>query len=203
MPLLRHGTSTLSMINRRATQYQKLLNLNCVFLSITSTVLIFTAIILMRFYHIDKLDFWSEYFWIVPLYMIILGVYTLLVCVFGFCMTGYENRGAIAGFAVLVSIAFLAQLGSIFTALELRTTIKHETPSSSGLSNELREVSAEKCFLLCLLICSDMNVFDIMLPYAHLCKNVKKSHPLCAKFSLNFHRGIPPNFSENMPKTNL
>ena len=148
MPLLRHGTSTLSMINRRATQYQKLLNLNCVFLSITSTVLIFTAIILMRFYHIDKLDFGSEYFWIVPLYMIILGVYTLLVCVFGFCMTGYENRGAIAGFAVLVSIAFLAQLGSIFTALELRTTIKHETPSSSGLSNELREVSAYKCLFV-------------------------------------------------------
>ena len=178
MPLLRHGTSTLSMINRRATQYQKLLNLNCVFLSITSTVLIFTAIILMRFYHIDKLDFWSEYFWIVPLYMIILGVYTLLVCVFGFCMTGYENRGAIAGFAVLVSIAFLAQLGSIFTALELRTTIKHETPSSSGLSNELREVSAEKCLFIISFDC-DMNVFDIMLPYAHLCKNVKKSPSLC------------------------
>lgn len=143
MPLLRHGTSTLSMIQRKATKYQKFLNLNCVFLSITSTILIFTAIILMKFYHIDKLDFWSDYFWIVPLYMIILGCYTLLVCLFGFAMTGFENRAAIAGFAVMLSVAFLAQLGSIFTALELRTTITHQPWNVQALTNELNKYESD------------------------------------------------------------
>jgi hypothetical protein len=67
------------MMQRKATKYQKFLNLSNVFLLITSTILIFTAIVLMKFYHVDKLDFWSAYFGIVPAYMIILGVYTFLV----------------------------------------------------------------------------------------------------------------------------
>lgn len=75
MPLLRTGSakSTLSMMQRKATKYQKFLNLSNVFLLITSTILIFSAVILIKFYHIDKLDFWSGYFWVVPVLMIILG----------------------------------------------------------------------------------------------------------------------------------
>lgn len=143
MPLLRSGSarSTLSMIQRKATRYQKYLNLSNVFLLITSTILIFSAIVLMKFYHVDKLDFWSVYFWIVPIYMISLGIYTFLVCVFGFVISGMENRVMIAGYAVLLTVAFLAQLGSIFTALELRTTVAQANIGASKVSEDLKNVS--------------------------------------------------------------
>lgn len=141
--MLRSGSarSTLSSIQRKATKYQKYLNLSNVFLLITSTILIFTAIILMKFYHIDKLDFWSAYFWVVPIYMVILGVYTFLVCIFGFVISGSENRGLIVGFAVMLTVAFLAQLGSIFTALELRTTVAQANIGAAGVSKDLNDVS--------------------------------------------------------------
>jgi len=63
--------------------------------------------------------------------MITLGVYTFLVCIFGFFTSGSENRPMIAGYAVLLALAFLAQLASIFMAMELRTEVnKNITPTS-------------------------------------------------------------------------
>ena len=121
--MLRSGTSTLSMMQRRTTKYQKFLNLSNVFLLITATILIFSAVVLIKFYHVDKLDFWSTYFTFVPYLMIVLGVYTFLVCVVGFIISGTENRLLLAVYAVLLSVAFLLQLVSIFSSLELRTTI--------------------------------------------------------------------------------
>ena len=150
MPTLqRSGSarSTLSMIQRKATKYQKYLNLSNVFLLITSTILIFSAIILMKFYHVDKLDFWSPYFQVVPVYMVTLGIYTFLVCFFGFFVAGIENRGFIAGYAVLLGVAFLAQLGSIFTALELRTTVAQANIGAAKVNDDLSLVSSN-CYLL-------------------------------------------------------
>ncbi len=88
----------------------------------------------------DKLDFWSAYFYVVPVLMISLGVYTFLVCIFGFLISGSENRGLIAGFAVLLAIAFLAQLASIFTALELRTTVAESQVGAALVYNDLNTV---------------------------------------------------------------
>ena len=133
--------STLSIINRRATKYQKYLNLSNVFLLITSTILIFTAVILMKFYHVDKLDFWSYYFWLVPIYMICLGVYTFMVCVFGFVTSAQDNRGMLVAYAILLVLAFLAQLGSIFTALELRTEVTNSNVGASLVMQDLKYVS--------------------------------------------------------------
>jgi len=114
------------MINNKATKYQKYLTLTSVFLIITSTILIFTAVILMKFYHLDKIGFLSQYYEIVPYYMISLGVFTFLVSLFGFCTIGSEHRGLIVSLAILLAIAFLAQLGSIFTALEVRNEINKD-----------------------------------------------------------------------------
>ena len=55
--------------------------------------------------------------------MIALGVYTFVICVFGFSISNRENRVFLVIYAILLSIAFFAQLASIFTALELRTTV--------------------------------------------------------------------------------
>jgi len=146
MVLRRSGSakSTLSMMTRRATKYQRFLNFSNVFLLIVSTFLMFSAAILMKFYHIDKLYFWSAYFQIVPLLMIVLGVYTFLLCVYGFIISNYEHRPLLAIYAVLLIVAFVAQLGSIFTALELRTTVVHggSVPPASVV-NELNRYGVD------------------------------------------------------------
>jgi len=136
---LQRAKSTLSMMQRKATRYQKYLNLSNVFLLITSTILIFTAVILMKFYHVDKLDFWSVYCWLVPVFMITLGVYTFLVCIFGFFTSGSENQPMIAGYAVLLAVAFLAQLASIFFAMELRTEVNKNITPTSEIIAELNQ----------------------------------------------------------------
>jgi hypothetical protein len=145
MVMRRSGSakSTLSMMQRKATQYQKYLNLSNVFLLITSTILIFSAIILIKFYHIDKLAFWSSYFSIVPMLMIILGVYTFLVCIYGFAISHSENRMLIAVYAGLLILAFIAQLGSIFTALELRTTVAHGDSATTSVNDELNSYGVD------------------------------------------------------------
>ena len=50
----------------KASQYQKYITLSNVVLIIISTILIFMAAILLKFYHLDKLGFWSSYFELVP-----------------------------------------------------------------------------------------------------------------------------------------
>ena len=65
----------------------------------------------MRFYHIDKLYFWSSYFQVVPMLMIVLGIYTFLLCVYGFIISSYEHRPLLAIYAGLLVIAFVAQGG--------------------------------------------------------------------------------------------
>jgi hypothetical protein len=108
----------------RSTKYQRFLNLSQVFLLITSIILIFAAAILIKFYHITKLNFWSTWFYVTPVLMVSLGVYTFTVSVYGFLISNQEHRGLISLMAVFMGIAFLAQIFSIFTAMEIRNFIE-------------------------------------------------------------------------------
>jgi len=83
---------SLGTWNRRSTRYQKLLNLCNVFLLITSTILIFSSVVLMSFYHITKLDFWSWHFYWCPMAMLGLGLYTFFICIYGFLISTRESR---------------------------------------------------------------------------------------------------------------
>ena len=85
--------STLSTLQRRATRYQKYLTLASVVLIITSIIVIFSSVILIKFYHLTKLHFWNPYFYVTPILLISLGVYKFIVAVYGFAITGTENRG--------------------------------------------------------------------------------------------------------------
>jgi len=107
----------------RSTKYQRFLNLSNVFMLIVSTVLLFTSGILIGFYHLTKLDFWSWYFYACPMCMLALGLYTFAVSVYGFLISNQESRGLLSLVAIFFSIAFLVQLFSIFTAFELRNTL--------------------------------------------------------------------------------
>ena len=64
MPLV-SGASMMSLgtWGSRSSKYQRFLNISNVFLLITSTILIFCGIILISWYHMLKLEFWSAYFY--------------------------------------------------------------------------------------------------------------------------------------------
>jgi len=122
----------------RSTKYQRFLNLSHVFLLITSTILVFSAAILIKFFHITKLNFWSMWFYVNPTLMIALGLYTFAISVFGFLISNQENRGLISLVAVFLSIAFLAQIFSVFTAMEVRNIIENQVMDPLAIQNEMR-----------------------------------------------------------------
>jgi len=115
---------SLGTWTRRSTKYQKFLNLSNVFLLIVSTGLLFTSVVLMSFYHMTKLAFWSWYFYALPMCMLVLGLYTFAVSVYGFLISTRESKGLISLIAVFLSIAFLGQIFSVWTAIELRNIIQ-------------------------------------------------------------------------------
>jgi len=139
MPLVR-GSSMMSLgtWKSRSTKYQRFLNLANVFLLITSTILIFSSIVLIKFYHISKLDFWSMWFYVNPMLMIALGLYTFFVCVYGFLISNQENRCLVGLVAVFLSIAFLGQIFSVFTAMELRNIINNEVIDPGAVINDMK-----------------------------------------------------------------
>jgi hypothetical protein len=125
MPMVaRASMMSLGTWSARSTKYQKFLNLANVFLLISSTILIFCATILISWYHMLKLEFWSSYFYWTPMLMLVLGLYTFGTCMYGFIISVRESRGLIMVMAILLSFAFVGQLGSCFTALKLRTHLK-------------------------------------------------------------------------------
>merc|ERR1711953_1449668 len=67
-----------------------------------------------------QLAFWSWYFYALPMCMLVLGLYTFAVSVYGFLISTRESKGLISLIAVFLSIAFLGQIFSVWTAIELR-----------------------------------------------------------------------------------
>jgi len=123
------GVSTLSSgtWKRRSSKYQKYINVFNVLLMLVSTALIFVAGLLIRYYHLPKLEFWSWYFLATPWCMLALGLYTFVVSVYGFLISSRENRCLISLVAVLLTLAFAGQIFSLFTALQLRYVVSAET----------------------------------------------------------------------------
>ena len=70
-----------------------------------------------------QLYFWSIQFYLCPLTMLALGLYTFLVCVYGIIISNQESRGLVSLVAVFLSIAFLGQIFSIYSAFDLRNII--------------------------------------------------------------------------------
>jgi hypothetical protein len=135
---------SLGTWTRRSTKYQRFLNLSNVFLLIVSTGLLFSSIVLMSFYHMTKLFFWSWYFYAVPMCMLALGLYTFAVSVYGFLISTKESRGLISLIAVFLSVAFLGQLFSVFAAIELRNTIGHEVIPFGEMTEYMEQYESDE-----------------------------------------------------------
>ena len=108
---------------KRANQYQKYIFIINVSLIIASTFSICSGAYLMRFYQSNKLGFWPSHFELIPYYMVVFGMSTLISGIFGIVATQLQNKLAWIVFAVLMTLNILPQLGSIFMGLEARSSI--------------------------------------------------------------------------------
>jgi hypothetical protein len=148
-----------------------------------SIVFIFCSIILMKFYQIEKLNFWSEVFLVTPAYIIILGFYIFIVGFIGISISGLENRCLLVTYAVLMVICFLAQIGTIFSALELRKVLAEAAASHSNVNYDLNRYGIE------IYITAK---WDAMQRYLHCCGGNNymvgykdyRSTPIGANFSV-------------------
>lgn len=137
--MIRTGSakSTLSMMQRSATRYEKYITLASVFLIITSTIVIFTSVVLIKWYFMPNLSFWAEAFLIAPYLMLALGIYKFVISLYGFAITSSENRGLLIFFAVLLIIAFIAQVASIFVFWQVKEAIKIGNAGTAEAHTEL------------------------------------------------------------------
>ena len=126
MGLLRSGSAktTLSMMQRRATRYEKYITLASIFFLITSTIVIFTSTILINWYLMPYLDFWNEYFVIAPYMLLALGIYKFVVAIYGFIVATQNSRILLVLFSLLSVIGFIGQLASMFLFWQLKTEIQ-------------------------------------------------------------------------------
>jgi len=124
MPMMK-GTSMMSLgtWTARSNKYQTFINVSNVFLLIASTVLLFSSGVLINFYHLTKLDFINWVYYACPMGMMGLGLFMFAVTVFGFLISRTEKRRYHALSSVLLIIAFLAQLFSVWTAVEIRFSL--------------------------------------------------------------------------------
>jgi len=144
MPMVaRASMMSLGTWESRSTKYQKFLNLSNVFLLISSTILIFCAILLITWYHMLKLDFWSPYFYWTPMIMLVLGIFTFAVTCYGFIISVRESRGLIMVMAILLGLAFVGQLASVFTVFMLRTTIETTIPEARLILDDMQKYGRE------------------------------------------------------------
>jgi hypothetical protein len=74
---------------------------------------------------------------VTPAYIIILGFYIFIVGFFGITISGLENRCLLVMYAVLMIICFLAQIGTIFSALEMRKILAEAAASHSNVNYDL------------------------------------------------------------------
>ena len=89
---------------------------------------------------VEKLDFWDRVFLVVPVYIIILGLYSFIVGFFGISISGLENRCLLVMYAVMMTIAFLGQIGSIFAALELRKVLAQAAATYADVNDDLNRL---------------------------------------------------------------
>ena len=75
--------------------------------------------------------------------MLSLGIYTFATTCYGFIISVKESRGLLTVMAVLLSIAFLGQLASVFTAMMLRTDLETEIANVGNVVSDMKKYDSE------------------------------------------------------------
>ena len=164
MALYRSGShaSTLSKIQHGVTRYSNYIILASVFLIIASTIVIFTSTVLIKWYFMPNLSFWDQKFLIAPYLMLAVGIYKLIISLYGFGITATENRRLLILFAVLLAIAFVGQIASIFMFWQIKTLVELKNVGSTQAAEELINYGKDGYEIT-------TNAWDHMQSHLHCC----------------------------------
>ena len=99
--------------------------ITCLSISIVllSDIVICISIFLLRFYAMLTLMNWDPVFGFAPCLALALGIYSCITSAYGCVIICSRHRGILAFFAVLTTVAFIAQVVSILLFLQLKTKI--------------------------------------------------------------------------------
>merc|ERR1719228_333066 len=92
----------------------------------SSTAMLYLGSILINFYLLPNLDFYSSNFTTVPYLIISIGVLLLIFSIFGFVAAGSKSRIILAIYAGVMGVIFVLQLASIFTSIDFRNELELE-----------------------------------------------------------------------------
>lgn len=129
--------SNLKTAKNKVAQFERYIALATWFLMLFSIVTIFYAAILIKWYLMPNLYFWDANFYIAPYNMLGMGLFTLLVSMFGMLINGREKRRWFVIYSVLLVIAFVGQLGSIYIIWNIKTLIDLGSVGGSDVLSSL------------------------------------------------------------------
>jgi len=75
--------------------------------------------------------------------MLTLGIYTFGTTCYGFIISVKESRGLLTVMAILLSVAFIGQLASVFTAMMLRTDLETELANTAKIADDMDKYALE------------------------------------------------------------
>ncbi len=138
------------------TNYPGLLVVANVLLLIASTVLMYLGASLLAFYQLDKMDFVSTWFRVVPHMVLALGVGSFVVAIVGVAVTASASSAAmdgsgrwpLIGYALLMVALLMTHMAGIFAAMELRSVITRKEYNGhveiSKMENYLTDMRVRK-----------------------------------------------------------
>ena len=99
--------------------------ITCLSISIVllSDIVICISIFLLRFYAMLTLMNWDPVFGFAPCLALALGIYSCITSAYGCVIICSRHRGVLAFFAVLTTVAFIAQVVSILLFLQLQPSL--------------------------------------------------------------------------------
>lgn len=136
--------SNLKTAKNKIAQFERYIKLATCFLMLFSIVTIFYAFILIRWYFMPNLYFWDATFYIAPYNMLGMGLFTLLVSLFGMVINGCEKRRWFVIYSILLVIAFTGQLASIYFIWNIKTLVDLGSVGGSDVQNSLSDPNTKK-----------------------------------------------------------
>ena len=129
--------SNLKSAKNKAAQFERYITLATWILILFSVVSTFYGFLLVHWYFMPNLYFWDTTFYIAPYTMLGMGLYTLLVAIFGMTMKSYDKRRWFVIYAFLLSIAFAGQLVSVYFIWQIRTLVSLGSVGGSNVIDSL------------------------------------------------------------------
>ena len=94
------------------------------FLLVSSTACLYLGSIMINIYLLPYLDLMNAHFATVPYLILAIGGLLLLVSIFGIAAAAAKSRVLLLIYSIVLGLAFVLQLASIFTSMELRNELQ-------------------------------------------------------------------------------